>query len=71
MSVYEARTETSGTIPSIDGSLAGFAPSSDDVGFVAMYPGLVTMDDDLPKSLLSSQQKFDNPVLRITVMRAE
>jgi hypothetical protein len=67
----EANTEAAGTIPGpVDGG-EGFSPTRDDVGFVARHPGVVGSDDGLSNSVLSSVYKFDNPTMRIAIMRIE
>lgn len=75
--VYDAGTEINsealGTIPGpVDGSDgAGFDATRDDVGFVARHPGVVTNEDGLATSVLTSAYKFDNPAMRIMVTRTE
>jgi hypothetical protein len=69
----EANTEAAGTIPGpADGSDgAGFNADRNDVNFVAGHPGIVSSDDGLSNSVLTSQHKFDNPAIRIKVTRTE
>ncbi|MEW6996399.1 spondin domain-containing protein [Colwelliaceae bacterium BS250] len=74
-SSYDAGTEKNSelmsTIPGPAAGGEGFNASRDDVDFVAMHAGVVTVDDGLSQSVLTSQHKFDNPTLRITVTRTE
>lgn len=69
----EANSEALGTIPGpADGSDgAGFNAVRDDVDFVAGHPGVVSADDGMTTSVLSSAHKFDNPVARIVITRTE
>ena len=73
--VYDAGTEVNsemaGTIPGpIDGG-TGFDAARDDVDFVAMHPGVVSMDDGLATSVLTQAHRFDNPAVYITITRTE
>ncbi|MCC2617208.1 spondin domain-containing protein [Aestuariibacter halophilus] len=70
----EGNTEAAGTIPGpADGSgdSPGYLSERDDVDFVAYHRGVVSADDGLPGSVLSSVHRFDNPVVRLTVTRVE
>jgi len=73
----EANTETVDTVPgpasnaaSPDG-IAGeaFNAERDDIDIVTMHPGIVSRDDGLTTSALTYQQKFDNPVMSVTITR--
>lgn len=67
----EANSEMAGTIPGpIDGG-TGFDAARDDVDFVAMHPGVVSMDDGLSTSVLTQAHRFDNPAVYITITRTE
>ena len=67
----EANSEAQGTIPGpVDGG-AGFDAARDDVNYVAMHPGVVSMQDGLATSVLTKQHGFDNPAAKITVTRTE
>ena len=67
----EANSEMAGTIPGpIDGG-TGFDAARDDVDFVAMHPGVVSMDDGLATSVLTQAHRFDNPAVYITITRTE
>lgn len=67
----EANTETAQTVPGPAASGEGFNPKRNDTGYISMHPGVVSSDDGLTTSVLTSQHKFDNPVIRIEVKRAE
>jgi len=67
----EANTEEAGTIPGPADGGEGFSPTRDDVGFVASHPGIVGNDDGLTNSILTSEYKFDNPTMRISITRVE
>lgn len=73
--VYDAGTEKNsemaGTIPGpIDGG-TGFDAMRDDVDFVSMHGGVVSMDDGLSMSVLTEAHRFDNPAMKITITRME
>ncbi len=63
----EANTETAATVPGQAGE--GFNASRDDRDKVGVHPGIVSMDDGLAGSALGAGQRFDNPVIRVSVMR--
>lgn len=67
----EANSEASGTIPGPADSGEGYNEMRDDIDRVAMHPGVVSQDDGLTSSVLTSQHKFDNPVARITITRTQ
>lgn len=67
----EANSEAQGTIPGPVDSGAGFDAARDDVDYVAMHPGVVSMQDGLASSVLTKQHGFDNPATKITVTRTE
>ena len=67
----EANSESMGTIPGPADGGEGFNQARDDVDFVSYHPGLVTRDDGLSTSTLTSMHRFDNPVMQISVMRIE
>ena len=67
----ERNSEMAGTIPGpADGGL-GFESARDDVNFVAVHPGVLTEDDGLVGSVLTSQHKFDNPTAQIQITRLQ
>ncbi|RBW41591.1 hypothetical protein DS885_16310 [Psychromonas sp. B3M02] len=73
----EANTETADTVPgpasnaaSSDGTAGeAFNAERDDIDIVTMHPGIVSSDDGLTTSALTYQQKFDNPVMSVTITR--
>lgn len=67
----EANSEAQGTIPGSADSGEGYNERRDDINRVAMHPGVVSQDDGLTNSVLTSQHKFDNPVARITITRTQ
>ncbi|MGX1114202.1 hypothetical protein ACSSVW_003645 [Pseudoalteromonas sp. MBR-15] len=67
----EANSEASGTIPGPADSGEGYNENRDDINSVAMHPGVVSQDDGLTDSVLTSQHKFDNPVAQIIITRTQ
>ncbi|WP_462174897.1 spondin domain-containing protein [Pseudoalteromonas gelatinilytica] len=67
----EANSEAQGTIPGPADSGEGYNEMRDDINRIAMHPGVVSQDDGLTNSVLTSQHKFDNPVARITITRTQ
>ncbi len=66
----EADTEMAIHIPGPAGGGEGFNAMRDDqADRVAMHPGVVSQDDGLASSDLSEQNRFDNPVARISIER--
>ncbi|MEM7218013.1 MAG: spondin domain-containing protein [Pseudomonadota bacterium] len=68
----EANTEAAGTIPGPAVGGEGFNAARDDIADrVSMHPGVISNETGLATSVLSAQQRFDNPVLSFTVTRLE
>ena len=67
----EANSEALGSIPGPADGGEGYNSIRDDVDYVAMHPGVVSMDDGLTTSVLMAEHKFDNPVLKITIRRMQ
>lgn len=67
----EANTETAGTIPGPADGGTGYSDVRDDVDFVAMHPGVVSMNDGLTSSVLTQAHRFDNPTLKLTITRTK
>ena len=67
----EANTEAAGTIPGPADGGEGFNSEREEMNKVAMHPGVVGQDDGLMMSVLTSQHKFDNPLLAVTVTRVK
>jgi len=63
----EANTESAASVPGQGGE--GFNAARDDRDFVAVHPGVVSMDDGLGTSSLDQSHRFDNPGARIRVTR--
>lgn len=74
-SVYDAGTESNseaqGTIPGPADGGTGFEAERDDVDFVGMHSGVVSMDDGLTTSVLTEAHRFDNPAAYILIKRME
>lgn len=73
----EANTESVDTVPGPASNAASadntggeaYNPERDDIDMVTMHPGIVSADDGLTTSALTYQQKFDNPVMSVTITR--
>jgi hypothetical protein len=74
-SVYDAGTESNseaeGTIPGPADGGTGFEAERDDVDFVGMHSGVVSMDDGLATSVLTEAHRFDNPAAYVMIKRME
>lgn len=68
----EANSEAKGTMPGPADGGEGFNASRDgDVDRVHIHPGVISMDDGLMDSVLTSSHRFDNPVAIISITRTE
>jgi hypothetical protein len=67
----EVNSEAAGTMPGPADGGEGFNAMRSDTGYVAMHPGVVSVDDGLSSSVLSVEHRFDNPAIRIMVTRTE
>ncbi|CAH9050178.1 hypothetical protein PSECIP111951_00648 [Pseudoalteromonas holothuriae] len=67
----EANSEQSGSMPGPADGGEGFNALRDDVDKVAMHPGVVSNDDGLSTSVLTSAHKFDNPLMAVTITRVK
>lgn len=66
----EADSEAAGTIPGPAVGGEGFnAERDDDADRVTMHPGVISNQDGLATSVLTSQERFDNPVIQISITR--
>jgi hypothetical protein len=66
----EKNTESAATVPGPAAGGEGFNPMRDDSpSTVAMHPGIISKDDGLATSALTSINRWDNPVARITITR--
>jgi hypothetical protein len=74
-SSYDAGTEKNSemmsTIPGPAAGGEGFNEMRDDVDFVAMHAGVVSVDDGLSTSVLTQAHRFDNPTLAVSITRTE
>ena len=67
----EANSESSGSMPGPADGGEGFNALRDDIDKVAMHPGVVSNDDGLSTSVLTSEHKFDNPLMAVTITRVK
>ncbi|GGP49346.1 spondin domain-containing protein [Shewanella saliphila] len=67
----EANSEAKGTMPGPADGGEGFNAARDDVDFVHIHPGVISMYDGLADSVLDASHRFDNPVLAVTITRTE
>ncbi len=68
----EADSEAAGTIPGPAVGGEGFNPArDDDADQVTMHGGVISNETGLATSVLTSQERFDNPVLQISVTRTQ
>lgn len=68
----EADSEAAGTIPGPAVGGEGFNELRDDeADRVSMHPGVISNEDGLDTSVLSSQARFDNPVVEFRITRVE
>jgi hypothetical protein len=65
----EGNSEAMADIPGPAGGGEGFNTARDDRNFIAVHPGIISVDDGLATSVLNSSHRFDNPVARITIKR--
>lgn len=72
---YDAGTESNSeiitTIPGPAAGGEGFNTERDDVDFISMHSGVVSMDDGLTQSVLTQAHRFDNPTVAISITRME
>lgn len=67
----EANSEADGTIPGPANGGEGFNSVRDDVDFVAMHSGVISVDDGLSTSILNESHRFDNPAMSILITRTQ
>ena len=67
----EGNSEAKGTLPGPADGGEGFNATRDDVDFVHIHPGVISMYDGLADSVLDASHRFDNPVMAVTIMRTE
>ncbi len=65
----EANSEVAGTVPGPADGGEGFNATRDDVDYVAQHPGIVGLEDGLSTSVLTTEHKFDNPVIQLSITR--
>lgn len=67
----EANTESAMSVPGPAAGGEGPSEGREAHDFVTMHPGVVSSEGGLSSSVLTADQRFDNPTLRISVMRME
>lgn len=67
----EVNSEAAGTIPGPADGGEGYNPMRNDRGIVSLHPGVVSASDGLDTSVLSVDDKFDNPSVKVTVSRLQ
>jgi hypothetical protein len=66
----EKNTESAATVPGPAAGGEGFNPMRDDSpSTVAMHPGIISKDDGNIGSALTSINRWDNPIARVTITR--
>ncbi|MGD8566794.1 MAG: spondin domain-containing protein [Gammaproteobacteria bacterium] len=73
--VYDAgtedNTESAATIPGPAGMGEGFNAARDDVNFVSIHAGVVTIDDGLATSALDESHRWLGPAAEVSVTRVQ
>ena len=67
----EANSEAAGTIPGPADGGEGYNAERDDADLVSFHPGVVSADDGLMMSALTSAHRFDNPAVKLSITRVE
>jgi hypothetical protein len=67
----EANSEAAGTIPGPADGGEGYNAERDDADLISFHPGVVSVDDGLMMSALTSAHRFDNPAVKLTITRTE
>ncbi|WP_119967874.1 spondin domain-containing protein [Shewanella japonica] len=67
----EANSEAQGTMPGPADGGEGYNAERNDVDFVHIHPGVITMYDGLMDSVLTPSHRFDNPAVSISISRTE
>ncbi|NVK54570.1 MAG: hypothetical protein HWE26_03055 [Alteromonadaceae bacterium] len=67
----EANSEAAGTIPGPADDGEGFNSERDDADVVSFHPGVVSGEDGLTLSVLTSAHRFDNPAVKLSITRVE
>jgi hypothetical protein len=75
LTVYDSGTElndeAAGTMPGPADGGVGYDSVRNDVDFVAYHSGVVSQDDDLSSSVLTQAHRFDNPAIKLTIIRTK
>jgi len=70
--VYDAGTEVNsemaGTMPGVNGG-EGYNSERVDTNIVTMHQGVVSVDDGLTQSVLTSHHRFDNPAIKVVITK--
>lgn len=67
----EANTETAATIPGPAANGEGFNAARDDGDRIAIHPGVISSQDGQALSALDGSHRWDNPVLKVDLVRTE
>ena len=67
----EENTESAEDVPGPAAGGEGPSEGREAHDFVTLHPGVVTLEGGLSSSVLTNDQRFDNPVLKISVTRME
>ena len=67
----EANSEMAGTIPGPADGGEGFNAVRDDTNRISVHSGVITSADGYSDSVLTQAHRFDNPVMTVTISRAE
>jgi len=65
----EANSETSTTVAGIGGE--GYNPARETLNMVSVHSGIISKDDGLVSSALTSMERFDNPVAIAVITRTK
>ncbi|NKF51280.1 hypothetical protein G3R49_12010 [Shewanella sp. WXL01] len=67
----EANSEAKGTLPGPADGGEGYNAARDDVDFIHIHPGVISMYDGLADSVLTPSHRFDNPAIKVTITRTQ
>jgi hypothetical protein len=67
----EANTETAATIPGPAAGGEGFNAARDEGDRIAIHPGIISNQDGQALSVLDGSHRWDNPVLKVDLVRTE
>ncbi|MFC3186137.1 spondin domain-containing protein [Shewanella intestini] len=67
----EANSEAKGSMPGPADGGEGYNSVRDDVDFIHVHPGVISMYDGLADSVLTPSHRFDNPAISVKITRAQ